>query len=73
MSHTIEPVALIIDTLFGIVVLSFSVPEPILNLAFVGGFIRPGVLANASDLVVLELPFVLRAIGPLEFSVFAVK
>ena len=64
MPHSVEPLALILDTFFRIDVLALAMSEAILDLSFVGGLIWPLVTAAACDFVAPELALVDSAICP---------
>lgn len=68
MSHSIEPLALILDAFFGIDVLALAVSEAILDLSFIGGAIWPLVTADTSDFIASELASVRSAVGPAELA-----
>jgi hypothetical protein len=66
MPHAIEPFALILNPLLRIDVLAYSVSETILNLSFIGGFVRPLVTADPCDLIAFKLALVDGAVGPVK-------
>ena len=68
MPHSVEPLALILDTFFGIDVLTYAMSEAILDLSFVGGTIWPLITAGTRDFVASELASVRSAICPAELA-----
>ena len=66
MSHAVDPLALVLNTLLGIDILSFAVSETISHLSVIGGAIRPLVTADTSNLIGVEFTFVNCAISPSE-------
>ena len=68
VTHSILPVAIVLDTLALVDVFAFTVAQTVQNVTLVGALVRPGVSAFAGDLVFFKLTAVDRAISPLKDS-----
>lgn len=66
VAHTVDPLALVLDTFFSVDVGALTVAQTIHNLALVGAAVTPVVGTLASDLVLTELSLVERTICPLK-------
>ena len=64
--HAVLPMAVVLNALTLVDVLSFTVAETIQNITLVGALIRPSVRALASDFILLEFTAVDRSICPFE-------
>ena len=72
MTHSIEPLALIFNSLLIINIFSLTISKSILNSTFKDWTIRPFVTANASDFIHSKLSLIDSTISPRESS-FAMK
>ena len=68
MSHSVLPVAVVLNALSLVDVLSLTVAETIQNITLVGALIWPGVRALTSDFILLKFTAVNCSIYPFEDS-----